>query len=124
MRAAHLVRCGEPPQFSLVDQPDPAPGAGEVVVDVVAAALNRRDWWLWREDATAVPVILGSDAAGRVSAVGEGVGAELVGREVVVNPTLGWAAGEHVPGETFEILGSPRAGTLAERVVVPVENIA
>jgi zinc-binding alcohol dehydrogenase/oxidoreductase len=124
VRAARLVACGEPPLFSCTEVAEPVPGAGEVAVDVVAAALNRRDWWLWRNDATRVPVTLGSDAAGRVSAVGEGVDAGLVGAEVVVNPTLGWALGQHVPGPSFEILGSPRDGALAERVVVPVENVA
>ena len=40
----------------------------EVVVDLVTAALNRRDWWIWRAPSTPVPVTLGSDGAGRVSA--------------------------------------------------------
>jgi NADPH:quinone reductase-like Zn-dependent oxidoreductase len=124
MKAARLVRGGERPRFATTEVADPLPGAGDVVVDVVAAALNRRDWWLWRNAATAVPVTLGSDAAGRVSAVGPDVDAGLIGREVVINPTLGWARGESVPGPAFEILGSPRDGTLAERVVVPVGNVA
>jgi zinc-binding alcohol dehydrogenase/oxidoreductase len=124
MKAARLLRGGEPPRFASMEVADPVPGEGDVVVDVVAAALNRRDWWLWRDAATAVPVTLGSDAAGRVSAVGPGVDAALIGREVVINPTLGWQRGERVPGPAFEILGSPRDGTLAERVRVPVENVA
>jgi NADPH:quinone reductase-like Zn-dependent oxidoreductase len=124
MKAARLVSSGETPAFRCVEVADPVPGTGEVVVDVVAAALNRRDWWLWREAATPVPVTLGSDAAGRVSAVGPEIDAGLIGSEVVINPTLGWARGETVPGPAFEILGSPRDGTLAERVVVPVQNIA
>ena len=124
MKAVRLVRGGEPPTFSLMEVADPVPGNGDVVVDVVAAALNRRDWWIWRDASTTAPVTLGSDAAGRISAVGPGVDAAWVGREVVINPTLGWARGETVPGSAFEILGSPRDGTLAERVMVPVENVA
>jgi NADPH:quinone reductase-like Zn-dependent oxidoreductase len=124
MKAARLVRGSEPPTFASTEVADPVPGPGDVVVDVVAAALNRRDWWIWREASTTVPVTLGSDAAGRISAVGADVDAGLIGREVVINPTLGWARGETVPGPAFEILGSPRDGTLAERVMVPVENVA
>ncbi len=124
MRAMRLVRPGEPPVFEQMDAADPVAGAGEVVVRVVAAALNRRDWWIWREPGTEVPVTLGSDAAGVVIGVGAGVGTASVGDEVVINPTLGWVAGEQVPTETFEILGAPRDGTFADRVVVPATNVA
>jgi len=119
-----LVRPGDPPGFELVEVAEPSPGDGEVVVRVVTAALNRRDWWIWRESDTDVPVTLGSDAAGVVSAVGSGVEAISVGDEVVINATLGWAEGEHVPTAAFEILGAPRDGTFADRVVVPAENVA
>jgi NADPH:quinone reductase-like Zn-dependent oxidoreductase len=119
-----LVSPGEPPVFEQVDAAEPVPGDGEVVVQVVTAALNRRDWWIWRSPDATVPVTLGSDAAGVVSAVGAGVDTTAVGDEVVINPTLGWAEGEHVPTETFEILGSPRDGTFAEQVVVPAGNVA
>ena len=104
--------------------PDPVAGDGEVVVRVVAAALNRRDWWIWRDAGSEVPVTLGSDAAGVVVGVGAGVATSSVGDEVVINPALGWVAGEHVPTETFEILGSPRDGTFADEVVVPATNVA
>jgi NADPH:quinone reductase-like Zn-dependent oxidoreductase len=69
-------------------------------------------------------VTLGSDGAGVVSAVGEGVPTVRVGDEVVVNPTLGWAPGARVPGPDFDILGAPTDGTLAEQVLVRAENVA
>jgi zinc-binding alcohol dehydrogenase/oxidoreductase len=119
-----LAGHGDPPVFEQVDVADPVPAKGEVVVQVVTAALNRRDWWIWRNPDRALPVTLGSDAAGVVSAVGVGVETSSVGDEVVINPTLGWAEGEDVPTETFEILGVPRDGTFADRVVVPAENVA
>jgi NADPH:quinone reductase-like Zn-dependent oxidoreductase len=118
-----LVSPGNHPTFARVDVPEPVAGDGDVVVRIVAAALNRRDWWIWREPDTA-PVTLGSDAAGVVIAVGAGVDSVTVGDEAVINPTLGWAAGEHVPTESFEILGAPRDGTFADRVVVPAANVA
>jgi zinc-binding alcohol dehydrogenase/oxidoreductase len=124
MRAMRLVKPGDLPAFREVDVAEPVAGDGEVVVRIVAAALNRRDWWIWREASAVAPVTLGSDAAGVVSAVGAGVETVSVGDEVVINPTLGWNPGEHVPTETFEILGSPRDGSFADRVVVPVVNVA
>jgi zinc-binding alcohol dehydrogenase/oxidoreductase len=124
MRAMRVVSPGDSPVFQEVDLAEPVAGDGEAVVRVVTAALNRRDWWIWREAPDGAAVTLGSDAAGVVTAVGAGVGTVSVGDEVVINPTLGWNPGEHVPTETFEILGSPRDGTFADRVVVPAANIA
>jgi zinc-binding alcohol dehydrogenase/oxidoreductase len=124
MRAMRLVTPGDRPAFELVDVAEPVAGDGDVVVRVVTAALNRRDWWIWKDASEDAPVTLGSDAAGVVAAVGAGVETVSVGDEVVINPTLGWSAGEHVPTETFEILGSPRDGSFADQVVVPAANIA
>lgn len=126
MIAARLVGFGDPPAFSLDEMPDPAPGPGEVAVAVRAAALNRRDRWIWTdpEESTDLPVILGSDGAGTIVAVGAGVDDLAVGDDVVIDPTLGWGDREDEPGESFDILGAPVAGTLAQQVVVPAANIA
>src|SRR5439155_12995902 len=71
--------------------PSRFPGAGEVVVDIIAAALNRRDPWIWRTPGYCpLPVTLGSDGAGIVSAVGSGADAVGVGTEVCIDSTLGW----------------------------------
>jgi NADPH:quinone reductase-like Zn-dependent oxidoreductase len=95
------------------------------VVDVHAAALNRRDPWVWQTAAYCpLPVTLGSDGAGIVSAVGAGVDGISVGDAVVINPTLGWTDGEDVPGPDFDILGAPLDGTFAESVRIPHENVA
>jgi zinc-binding alcohol dehydrogenase/oxidoreductase len=123
MRAMRLVRPGNEPAFERVEVAEPVAGNGDVVVRIVTAALNRRDWWIWR-DSEPASVTLGSDAAGVVIGVGPGVETVSVGDEVVINPTLGWGPGEHVPTESFEILGSPRDGTFADQVVVPAANVA
>ena len=123
MRAARLTVAGSEPRFELHDLADPIAAAGEVVVEVVTAALNRRDWWLWRAPSTPVPVTLGSDGAGRVALVGEGVRGISPGDEVVIDPALGWGDDEGAASEAFDILGSPTQGTFAERVVVPAINV-
>lgn len=123
MRTARLTLAASEPVFAIDDLPDPEPAAGEVVVELVTAALNRRDWWLWRTPSTPVPVTLGSDGAGRVAALGGGVQGLAVGDEVVIDPALGWGDDEAAGAETFDILGSPTQGTFAERVVVPAINV-
>jgi zinc-binding alcohol dehydrogenase/oxidoreductase len=120
-----LTQFGDPPRFEMSEVPDPVPGPGQVVVQVRAAALNRRDPWVWTTpDYCRLPVTLGSDGAGVVRSVGEGVVGVAAGEEVVVNPTLHWPEGADVPGADFDILGAPTDGTFAEQVVVSSTNLA
>lgn len=118
MRCVELERFGDPTGLVLVERPDPVPGPGEVCVDLVAAALNRRDWWIRRGGRAQLPQVLGSDGAGIVSAVGAGVDTVRVGDEVVIYPGRHWGESEEFPGASFEILGVPSQGTYAEKVCV------
>lgn len=125
MRAAQLVGFGDPPAFEVREVPDPVIHPDEVVVDLKAAALNRRDWWIWRQPGSAdLPVTLGSDGAGVVAAVGAAVDNVAPGDEVVFDATLNWGEREEAPGSEFDILGAPTDGTFADKVVVPARNIA
>src|SRR5919109_5671594 len=75
MKAVRLVSFGDPPKFEIQDVPDPVPGPGQVVIDLRAAAFNRRDPWVWTTRGYCkLPVTLGSDGAGGVSAGGGGGG--------------------------------------------------
>lgn len=64
---------------------DPEPGPGEVVFRVRAAALNYDDIWGMRGKPLAVPLphVSGTDAAGDVVAVGEGVKSVRPGDRIV-----------------------------------------
>jgi NADPH:quinone reductase-like Zn-dependent oxidoreductase len=70
-----------------------------------------------------LPVIPGSDGAGTVRSVGEGVSGLREGDEVIVYPALGWGGGEAAPAPGFRILGGPDDGTYAELVRLPAENV-
>jgi NADPH:quinone reductase-like Zn-dependent oxidoreductase len=125
VRAQRLVAFGNAPRFELQELPDPVPGRGEVVVALRAAALNRRDPWVWTTPGYCeLPVTLGSDGAGVIAAVGDGVAELSPGDEVVFDPTLNWGPSEEAPTTQFDILGAPTDGTFAEQVVVPAANIA
>lgn len=110
MKAAVLEAHGPAENIVYRAWPDPEPAPGEVVVEVRAASLNRRDWWILRNPARGfAPGVLGSDAAGVRADTGE---------EVVIYPALGWGEREDAPGPDFEIFGVPRQGVFAERVAV------
>ena len=125
MKAIVLREPGGPEKLLYEDAPDPVAGAGEVVVKLKAAALNHRDQWI-RHGLYAgikLPIILGSDGAGVVASVGAGVDAALVGKEVVINPSLDWGSDENAQSKAYRILGLPDDGTYAEYIKVPAANV-
>jgi NADPH:quinone reductase-like Zn-dependent oxidoreductase len=122
MRAIILHTHGGPEQLVPAEIPDPAPLPDEVVVDLTAAALNRRD--VWQRGAPGNDgAVLGSDGAGRVSALGSDVSGVEIGDEVVINPSVGWGDAEDAPAEGWAILGVPRQGTYAERIAIPAADV-
>ncbi|HEY3161072.1 MAG TPA: zinc-binding dehydrogenase [Vicinamibacterales bacterium] len=125
MRAIVLTALGDPDNLRSEQRPDPVPGAGEAVVRLHAAALNRRDVWIRKGQYAGIklPIVLGSDGAGEVVAVGEGVDTSWKGREVVIDPSLNWGPDERAQGSAFNILGLPVDGTYAEMVKVPAANL-
>ncbi|MHC4991128.1 MAG: zinc-binding dehydrogenase [Planctomycetota bacterium] len=112
------------------DWPDPAPAPGEVLIRTEASALNHLDLWVGRGipglDLT-YPRVSGSDAAGRVEGVGEGVDPAWVDRRVLLNAAVPQAARPHPESlptpPDIAMIGEHRSGTLAERFAAPVENI-
>jgi NADPH2:quinone reductase len=92
--------------------PEPVPQAGEVVLQVHYAALNPADRYLAERQYPAqppLPHVLGRDGMGTVVGVGAGVIGVGKGDRCVV-----------LRGD----VGVERPGTFAERVAVPVENLA
>lgn len=85
MRAVIAPEPGGPEALVVTDLPDPEPAAGEVVLDVVATAVNRADTQQ-REGHYPPPPgasdVLGLECSGTVSALGEGVEGFVVGDEV------------------------------------------
>jgi len=108
--------------------------ARDVRVRVVAAALNRLDLFVLG----GIPgmklspgLVLGSDAAGVIDAVGADVTNLKPGNRVIINPGIvdrGCPCEYCRDGDeplclSYGILGEHRPGTLAEYVVVPSENV-
>lgn len=83
MQAIRVTTPGGPEVLRLDEVPDPAAGEGEVVVEVAAAGVNFIDTYqrsgLYQLD---LPVTLGLEGAGTVTAVGPGVADLRVGDRV------------------------------------------
>jgi putative PIG3 family NAD(P)H quinone oxidoreductase len=105
MRAVIADGAGGPEVLSVGELPDPTPGPGEVVLDVVAAGLNRADLLqrqgLYPPPPGASPVI-GMECSGTVAALGEGV--------------TGWSVGD----PACALLAG---GGYAEKVAVPAGQL-
>src|SRR5438876_8317035 len=98
-------------RLRLAEIPDPKPNAGEVLLEVLYAALNPADRYLAEGQYPArptLPHILGRDGVGEVIEIGNGVS--------------GWETGDSVLILRSEI-GVSRPGTFAEKVAVPVESL-
>jgi len=104
MRALLSYEPGGPETLRLEEMPSPAPGVGELLVRVRACSINYPDV-LIIEDKYQLrpprPFAPGSEIAGEIEAVGEGV--------------QGWSAGDRV-------IAATGFGGLVEKVIVPAKS--
>ncbi len=127
MRAIVFDRHGGPEVLELRNIAAPEPAYGEVRVKVVACGVNHLDIWV-REGMPGVmpmPHILGSEVAGTIEKLGQGVTGLKVGDSVIVVPGRGCGAcefcraGQEQVCARYAVLGNQRQGGYAEFVVVP-----
>ena len=103
------VRCnayGPPDRLVVEELPDPSPGPGEVVVRIEAASVNFPDVLIAADQyqiSVPVPFTPGSELAGVVESVGDGV--------------AGWGVGDRVYGSTF-------VGAFAQRIALPAAALS
>jgi NADPH:quinone reductase-like Zn-dependent oxidoreductase len=150
-RAVRLDSFGGPEVLNIREVPAPQAGLGEIRVRVTAAGLNPMDWIMTADTDTAarfglsLPAGFGTDFAGVVDQVGDGVtgfapGDRVFGDAVsraiadfvVVDPAGGLAAGEahHTPdgvddrtAATLAIAGSTAAAALAVVEPGPADTV-
>ena len=109
MKAAFFRRHGGPEVLEYGELPDPAPAAGEVLVDIHAASINAADWKMRSGQYPAkvpLPHIPGRDFSGVVAALGEGARDFRIGDAV------------------FGVCEVPRESAYAERIAVRQDILA
>lgn len=121
MRYVAIREPGPPDVLVPAEGPLPAPGAGEVLVEVAFAGVNRPDC-LQRSGAYPPPAdaspIVGLEVAGRIAALGDGVTGWKVGDDVcALTPGGGYA--EYCTTPAGFCLPPPPGLSLAEAACVP-----
>ncbi|RLV01487.1 NADPH:quinone oxidoreductase [Streptomyces griseocarneus] len=105
MHAITIPEFGGPEALVWAEVPDPVPGGGEVLVEVVASAVNRADVMQRKgfyPPPSGAPLYPGLECSGRIAALGPGVS--------------GWAVGD-------EVCALLAGGGYAEKVCVPVGQL-
>ena len=123
MKAIRIHKFGDTEDvLQYEDVPVPEPKAGEVLIKVEAAALNRADLSLrkgaYRISPDQLPVIPGREFAGTVEKLGANVNDFKVGQRVIGYPSLGGYA-EHAVVNTAEVRPVPEGVTSAQAAAVP-----
>ena len=121
MRAVVTTEPGGPEVLTIGEVADPRPAAGEVVVEVVATAVNRADT-LQRRGLYAPPPgatdVIGLECSGRIAELGEGVEGWTVGDEVcALLAGGGYAARVTVP--VGQVMPVPAGVSLVEAACLP-----
>ncbi len=123
MQAIRVHQFGEPEVMKLEEVPDLKPGPGQVVVQVKAVGVNPVDTYI-RSGMYArkpnLPYTPGSDAAGDVQAVGEGVTRVKVGDRVYVAGSLSGAYAAQTLCNESQVHPLPSQVTYAQGAAIGV----
>lgn len=121
MQAIDPAAPGGPEVLVTVTRPVPKPAAGEVLIQVEAAGVNRPDV-LQRKGGypppPGAPSIPGLEVAGHIVALGEGVGAEMLGQPVCALIAGGGYA-DYAVAPVGQCLHVPDTLTMAEAAALP-----
>ena len=121
MHAIVIENPGEPDVLRWTEVPDPIAGPGEVLLDIVAAGINRAD--ISQRQGSyppppGAPEYPGLEASGRIAALGEGVTGWRVGDEVCALLAGGGYA-ERVAAPAGQLLPIPKGVSLVEAAGLP-----
>jgi len=125
MRALCYERHGDPREGVVKNVFDPRPGPGQILVRVVAAALNPVDWKIVEGKFPFLtfpkrPFVPGCEAAGVVEAMDSRVSGFRTGDEVLVSTGLAGALAERAAVSALHVARKPSKISFEEAAAVPL----
>lgn len=124
MKVVAVKKPGGLENLVILERPDPAPAAGEILVRWHATSLNYHDYLV---ALGAIPVaderIPMSDGAGEVIALGEGIAEWEVGDKVMSMFFPNWEDGKPTFKKTRAIMGESVDGCIAEKACLPATAV-
>jgi NADPH:quinone reductase-like Zn-dependent oxidoreductase len=125
MRQIWISKAGPPEALVVKDAPDPHPGTGEMRIRVEASGVNFADVMgrlgLY-PDLPRIPVVPGYEVAGRVDAVGGGVDASWVGRDVFAATHFGGYA-DVVCAPEAQVFARPSNMSAEQGASIPINYL-
>lgn len=125
MKAARIHSRGDRDVIKIDNIPIPEPQTGQVCVNLKTAAMNHLDIWVRKGiGEMQLPMILGSDGAGVIHKIGDGVKQFSEGDEVIIQPLVYCGkcrqcmAGKENYCDQMGILGESVDGTNCEYIVL------
>jgi NADPH:quinone reductase-like Zn-dependent oxidoreductase len=125
MKAIRIYEHGGVDVLKWDNIPKPELSVNQVLIDVKATSLNHLDIWVRKGiPGVPLPLITGSDAAGIISEVGDGVKKSRIGEKVMIQPLIfcGKCAscnkGKENLCKSMGIMGENCQGVNAERIIV------
>ena len=127
MKAARVLRFGPPNVITHEDMPQPQPAAGQLLVRVKAAGVGHWDAII-REGKVRLqplPLILGSELAGTVAAIGAAVSGFNLGDEVygATNEQFSGAYAEYALASARRIAPKPKTLSFIEAASAPIVTV-
>ena len=132
MKAIRIHKHGGPEVLQIDEMEIPKPSHGEVLVRILAAAMNHMDLWV-RMGLPGVqipiPIILGCEGSGVIEEIGLGVKNFKKGDEVVLSPQTSCGrceacvSGNDHHCRSYQIYGEHTQGTEAEYKVMPESDL-
>jgi NADPH:quinone reductase-like Zn-dependent oxidoreductase len=132
MKAVVFHEHGTPEVLRYEEVADPAPGRGEVLIEVHATSINHIDIFLRRGMPgikVPLPKIAGADASGIIREIGADVSGLKPGQRVTINPGVSCgrcefcSAGFASQCVSYHIMGEHADGAYAELIKVPAHVV-
>ena len=123
MKAVQVRQWGGTDAAKIEDIERPQPAAGEVLVRVKASSINPVDWAIregYLQEYVSLPYLLGSDVAGDIEALGEGVEGLEVGTPIYgMKAMRGGGFAEYTTIATSDFATKPQTLSYQEAAAVP-----